>query len=111
MCYWAQVSSGPSVRTAILDDLDLPDAELTYCWKTLFDTLAVLRSIENMPLLVCLEKLVARFAGCDTGDLLTAQANVFTSPGLRAWLVHLLQPEHKTSTVQCVEFLEELSVV
>ncbi len=69
---------GRSHRPFVPDDL-----AATYCWKMFLDTLAVLKSRENMPTLVCLVKLLALLAGCATGDLLTAQAKVFTSLGLR----------------------------
>ncbi len=69
------------------------------------------KSRENMPTLVCLVKLLALFAGWATGERLTAQAKVFMSSGLRWCPDHRLQPEHSISTVQCVEFLDELRVV
>ena len=64
-----------------------------------------------MPTLLCFAKLLAAFAGCDTAVLLHAHAKVLTIPGLRLRLDHLLHPEQRTSTVQCVEFVVELRVL
>ena len=104
-------SSGKKCLAQNLDAAGLLDAELTYCWKAALETLAVVKSTENMPLFVCLAKLLPLLEGWDTGALPTAQAKVLTSVGLRDRPDHLLQPEHKTSIIQCVEFFVDARVV
>ncbi len=83
----------------------------TYCWKTLCGDLAMLRLSVNMPTFVCSGKLLSGLDGCEGLFLLTAQANVLISLGLRDPPDHLLQPEQTISTAQCVELTEELRTV
>lgn len=57
-------------------------------------------------------KLLEALAGWETADLLWAHAKVLMLPLVLSWPpLHLLHPVHTTSIDQCVEFLEELTVL
>ena len=104
-------STSPGVHLS--HRVDFPVAVATYAWKAALGVFPGVKSAGKLPMLVCMGKLLELLAGCDTALRLTAHAKVFTSVVLKPLgdVRHLLHPVHNTSTVQCVAFLLEPSVV
>lgn len=100
------VSASVAVVGAALDDelegLVTPETKAS---KISLGILATLRSWEKTPLPSWLPNELVLLLGVATARLLLAQARLLTPLGSRAPPCHWLQPVHKKSSCQCVEFV------